>query len=191
MKKSTKKPTTLPAKTTNTLKHSITEPKKHADWTTSYYDFYQQRRVPICKNLILRLAQELITWARDDNDAITLPSFYLKRGMPKSTFYDLASKHVELAEAKRAAIALIGERREKGALRNKLNTQMVMSQQARFDEDWWTLEKKRADLKARTYQKINSDTRYTVVLDSYKDDTTIVSGLIEKEHTKEKEPDEK
>ena len=152
-----------------TPKDNIKETPPYTDWTDSYVDFYQQRRVPISKSLIIRLSKELIEWAKTDPDGFTLSGFYIEKGITRSTFHFLCDKHPELEAAKDIAKTFIARRRENGAIKNKLNTAMVIKMQHFYDEDWWKTEEKHAELKAKYNANVDKDIKYTVVLDSYKD----------------------
>ena len=129
--------------------------------------FFSYQQMPVSEGFINKLAEELVQWALEDDDALKLTSFFLSRRIGSRTFYRWAEKFPILDEAREVALEAIGNRRELAALKNKLNSTMVISQQAKYDKSWWALEQKRAELKASTQQKGDTDIRYTIVVDGY------------------------
>jgi len=147
--------------------HTTSVKRERCEWVDQYLDIYTLKRIPITKLTIERMAADLIKWAKETKDAFTISEFYLDRGIPHSTYSKLIVDHKILTEAHQTALLFLANRREKGALQNKLNTTMVMSQQARYDAEWWSLEQKRAKLKAESQSKSDENVRYTIVVDSY------------------------
>jgi len=139
-----------------------------------YRDLFVLRQQPISEAFIERLGADLVEWATTDEDALVLIDFFSSRKIHPKTFTNWTKKHPKLKEALHIAKLIIGGRREKGGLKNKFNTSMVMSQQAKYDPSWWKLEDARAKLKAETTAKAqaaqDANKQYTIVLDSYKDE---------------------
>jgi len=137
-------------------------------WTNdSYVNFYTLRKNVISEQVVEEMAKEIVIWARDKEDAFVICEFYLSKGIPKSTFYKLCKNFPVMRTALECVKEFIGMRREVGALKNKLNSSMVMSQQAKYDDSWWKLEERRADLKARSQSKHNPDVNYTIVMEDF------------------------
>lgn len=150
-------------------KDSTTEKRGHNDWAESYVEFYTHKRVPAPRSLIIRLAEEMVAWAKNDKNALKVSQFYLEKGIPSSTFDSFVNRYPEFKAAKNEAILLIGNRREIGAIKNKYNSSMITRVQHRYDREWLTAEKELADVKAIAQAKGDKDVKYTVVLDSYAD----------------------
>ncbi|MBW1678413.1 MAG: hypothetical protein JRJ79_17935, partial [Deltaproteobacteria bacterium] len=142
-----------------------------------YKDLFTLRQKPISDAFIDRLALELIEWAMKDDTALKLTQFIFSKGIPSMTFYRWVNKYETLKLVKDTALELIGNRREIGALKNKLNASLVMNQMAKYDKSWKDLEVWRAELKARTQVNAPTDTRYTFVLEDFskKDDTKTIN----------------
>lgn len=111
-----------------------------------------------------QLAQELYQWSRDDEDAYKLSQFYLSRGINNRDFTRWCQEHENLKEAREAALALIGNRREIGGLKKKLDTNIVLSSMSRYDLDWKELAEWRAQLKSESENK--SETKI-IVMESF------------------------
>lgn len=136
-----------------------------------YKDLFFPRPYPLNDAFVERLAADLVHWAIEDDDALVLVDFLHSRKLHSMTFWEWVEKYPVLKEAKAIAKQAIGSRREKGAIKGKYNPAMIMSQQAKYDPSWKALEAWRADLRAKaqaSLAKTDSDTRYTIVLDSYK-----------------------
>lgn len=110
------------------------------------------------------LAQELFLWARDDEDAYKMSQFYLNKGINNRDFSRWCDTHENLKIAKEAALVLIGNRREIGGLKKRLDTNIVMSSMAKYDTEWKELAEWRAQLKSESENK--SETKI-IVMESY------------------------
>lgn len=136
-----------------------------------YKDLFTHMTIPVSEAFINRLSDDLLSWANNDPEAFKLTQFIRKVGMHSKTFYRWCNTYPTLGDAKKAALEAIGDRRELGALKNKLNTQMVMRQQHFYDEEWWNSEVKRAHLhaqaRAEAQRNQESNINYTIVLDDY------------------------
>jgi len=146
-----------------------------------YKDLFTLREQPISEAFVDRLSADLVEWATTNDDALVLTDFYSSRKINPGTYWNWEQKHPKLTEAKKIAMLIIGARREKGALKNQLNASMVISQQAKYDPSWWALEEKRANLKAKTMQKHDSDVTYKIVVDSYADEPDKITDNMPKE----------
>ena len=156
-----------------TPQNTIPKPQERKLFCDHYKDLFTFKTIPISQEFIERLAQDLIAWATTDDDALRLTQFITKIGIHPRTFDGWSKKHPTLKFAKEAALLIIGDRREIGALKNKYNANVVMKQQHRYNEEWWDSEVKRAELKARTQQDFQGTAKYTIVLDNYADNKPI------------------
>jgi hypothetical protein len=128
-----------------------TKPKKDKSnhWLDSYVNFYTQKRYPISDQIVAKMAEDLVNWAKNDQNAFKLSQFYLDRGIPHSTFKHLLKNRPVLKQAYEAARLIIGNRREIGALKNTYNATVIMRRQHAYDVDWKDDEVWRAELKAK------------------------------------------
>lgn len=161
------------------IKHSTPDKTRANTWLEDYTDLFTFKRKPISYAFVERIAEELVTWAREDDEALKLSQFYLAKGVPHSTFKKLVNDHPALKIARDSAMQFIGNRREIGALKKKLDSGMISSQMAKYDKSWWTLEEKRAELRARTQNKDQGDVTYKVVVDSYKGEAEKTNNMPE------------
>ena len=162
----------------NSTPHLATE----GNWKEKYYvNFYTLRKELMSPRIAEELAKEVVKWASEDKKGFKISQFYLSRGIAASTFYFLINKHPVLKNAVECAKELIGNRREIGALTNKLNPNMVMSQMSKYDKSWWTLEQRRADLRAKSQQKVDPDVKYAIVVEDFSKDGDKTNNLPEEE----------
>jgi hypothetical protein len=138
---------------------------------SSFKHLYSGMTFPVSQLFIDNLAEDLVKWSRDDEEAFKITQFLRSRGIHSHTFFDWCDRFPVLAEARKAALETIGDRREIGAIQNKYNTSMIMRQQHYYDEEWWTSEVKRAELKASLDAQAQANIKYTVVVDDYSKDT--------------------
>jgi len=151
-------------KTTNTNIKEKPERKVVVDF---YEDIFTFRQMPASLAFIERLSEDLIKWATTNKNALKITQFTRDRGIHTKTFQRWANKYDVLGKARIVAKEAIGDRREIGAINNKYNTNMIISQMPKYDDTWMKLEEDRAELKARLHQKHDGDAKYTIVLDKY------------------------
>jgi hypothetical protein len=159
------------------IEHTPTGKKSRLTVSDYYQNIFTNMTIPVSEQYIARLSQDLIKWAVEDDEALKLTQFFRKIGMYSRTFYRWCEKYPVLQRARVVATEAIGDRREILALKNKLNSGMVMSQMAKYDESWKNLEQWRADLRAKAQQKHESDITYKIVVDSYEDDDSETDNL--------------
>jgi hypothetical protein len=125
----------------------------------------------------LRLAIELSTWVRENEKAYTLSQFYTMKGIPHDVYYQWASDCLELREANRLALEIMGDRREIGALENRLNSMIARFILPQYKREWREQEVFRA-----TLQRESGESRgmLTVVLDSV-EESDLVPKLEDKD----------
>jgi len=122
----------------------ITEPKKHG-WF-DYRNIYGLL-APMDEKGIGRIAEELVNWASHEDDAFKISQFYLSKGISEGTWREWVIKFDCLREAQNTAKLYIGNRREIGAIKNKLNTSVVAFTMPFYDEEWKDETIRRAALK--------------------------------------------
>ena len=137
------------------------------------FDFYKSlhtwQDVPVTDNWKDALAQELFLWARDNEEAYKMSQFYLERGIHYRDFDRWCQTHEHLKTAKEAALILIGNRREIGGLKRKLDAGIVVKSMCRYDIEWKEL--------AEWYAKLKSDNdnrpeTKIIVMEQYNPPTT-------------------
>jgi len=147
--------------------HNILADRKKTMWLEQYTNLYTLKKHPVTEPFIERISADLIKWAKEDKNALTLSQFYLEKGIPYSTFKGLMNRFPMLKMARDSAMEFMGNRREIGALKNKMNPNMVMSQQANYAPSWMELEVKRSDLRIKSQEKINPDIKYVIALEDF------------------------
>jgi len=172
------------AKVTQPNKHSIDENMSTIKVIDLYKDLFVLRERPVSEVFIERFAADMINWATNNEDALVLIDFYVSRKVNPKVAWDWEKRFPQLKAAKELTLQIIGSRREKGALKNKLNPAMVMSQQAKYDPSWWKLEESRAQLKALTQQKNDPDIKYVIAVEDFSEKTQ--SSVKKKKKKKDK-----
>lgn len=112
-----------------------------------YRDMFSGDMKPMSEKGIEKVADDLVVWARTNDDAFKLSQFYLERGISINTWKDWVDKFPKLKESQEMAKCFIGNRREIGAIKNKLNTSMVAYTMPFYDNEWKEETVRRASLK--------------------------------------------
>lgn len=87
---------------------------------------------------IRALGKQLVEWALNEPRAYRITQFFNMKGIRPDHVDKWRSKWPSLVEDMNWAIAIIGDRRETGALENRLNTAIVMRTQHIYDQVWDT-----------------------------------------------------
>jgi hypothetical protein len=110
-------------------------------WLQDYATGLAMKDVPVPNTTLIRLGEELLTWAEHDEEALTISKFFSKHKISYSTLFHWKKRCPELDESYHIAKELIGVRREEGALKGKykentvIKTLGIYSQEFRDDEN--------------------------------------------------------
>lgn len=105
-------------------------------WYELYDDIYAYTTTPISEVFLDRLFQELIDWVEQDEDALKITQFFLRKRISSDTVKRFRARDKKYEQAFQHALAVIGNRREIGALKNKFNANIVGITMPRYDKDW-------------------------------------------------------
>jgi len=129
-----------------------------------YKDIFTGLEAPMSDKGIERLAIEIVEWAHKDPEAYKLSQFFYNKGIGRDVWLDWCRKYPELERASVHAKGIIGDRRETGALKNKLNVGMVHYSMSFYDPEWKEESVRRAALKEGSSD--GAKTTFTVVVDA-------------------------
>lgn len=136
---------------------------KKETFDEEYYNTLSFRLEPATNGFFTRLAIQLITWARQDENAFMISQFYNNKGILKGTFYRWVDKHPELKQAHEAAISFISDRRELFLIeKDPSSVRYVMPQ---YSDIWAREEERKAKLKK---QEDEQNQNITVVMEPFK-----------------------
>lgn len=142
-------------------KDTSNKPSHKFDYYTSLHTWHE---TPINDAWKDNLARELFVWASENEEAYKMSQFYLAKGINNRDFARWCETHENLKIAKEAALVLIGNRREIGGLKKKLDTNIVISSMAKYDPEWKELAEWRAGLKAENENKAETK---IIVMEQY------------------------
>ena len=162
-----------------TPKHTIPPVRSTIKAIDIYKDLFILRERPVSVVFLQRLCADMLDWANTNEDALKLVNFFVSRKISPKTFWRWEKNHPFLTEARTMAMEIIGARREIGAIKNKYNAQIIMSQMAKYDPSWWKLEQKRADLRAKSQQKHDPDVKYAIVVEDFSKEADKTNNLPE------------
>lgn len=134
------------------------EIKQH--WTDSYQDVFTFKEKPVSEIYLMKLAHEMVKWARENEDALVLADFFNNKGIHRSDIQRWVGKHLFFKNAYEMTKSIIGSRREKGALLRKYDSTIVMRTMSIYDPEWKELELWRAKLKE---DQINNEPKVIVI----------------------------
>lgn len=110
--------------------------KAKVDMLEEYWNFDSMRLIPVTKATILRLAENGIKWARENERAYKVEQFLVEQGIELKTWLRWCDQHPELQNAYDHMLTIIGCRREVGLLERKLETQATMFMMPSYDPRW-------------------------------------------------------
>ena len=118
-----------------------------------FLNLHTLKMQPVSDEWLEIFAKELVDWTINDENALTMNGFYVKKGVPSRTVARWRKRSKLFNEAHEFAKMIIGCRRETGALTKKLDAGIVLRTMAMYDEEWKKLEEWRADLKIKEAEK--------------------------------------
>lgn len=127
--------------------------------------FFSWRLKPVPDAFLEHLAEELLYWAINDQNALKLSQFFTLKSIDDSDFNKWIKRNENLAKARNRAMRIIGDRRETEALKGNLNAQMVSFTMPRYDPNWKLLTEWRAKLKNQAEQEKNE--QKIVIIERY------------------------
>lgn len=119
----------------------------------------------ITYDFLKQFAIELTNWACDNDNALVISSFYLKKGILPETYKEWIATYPILGMAHSFATAAIAGRREHGAITRKYDSKFTMFSMAMYDEEWKKLEEWKAKLKRETFEKKET---HIMVIENFK-----------------------
>ena len=162
----------MKAKIKKRLKSSTPVDKEPKTGTFFFYrDIFTGLEAPMSIKGISRLATEVVEWAQKDPEALKLSQFYYSKGICRKVWYEWCGKFPELEQASNEAKYIIGDRRETGALKNKLNTGMVHYSMSFYDPEWKEESVRRAALKEGSSDGARAS--FTVVVDAIPESSVV------------------
>lgn len=102
---------------------------------------------PINEKWIQWLAQELIKWAVQDDNALKLTQFYTLHGICSADIRRWMERSDYLKRAHAFAKLVIGDRREVGAINRKYETTMIKMMMPAYDPEWAQREQEQSKLR--------------------------------------------
>lgn len=126
----------------------------------SYKDFdFRVTTISFLENF----AKNMINYALNTEDCLTVEDLFLSEGIPSGTYYDWIKKHEFFARAHKHAKEIIGRRREKGGLKRKFDTSLVKDSMYQYNSRWKKADEYRQSLKSKNTD--SSDKNITVVIE--------------------------
>jgi hypothetical protein len=101
-----------------------------------YWNFDSMRLLPMTKATILRLAENGIKWAKDNEKAYKVEQFLVEQGINLRTWQRWCEQHEELQNAHDQMVMIIGCRRESGLLERRFDSQSTMFMMPHYDGNW-------------------------------------------------------
>lgn len=151
--------------------------KKRPEWRASfslYRETGNRNNLEIPERLLKSFAYDLLDWAKNDQTALQLRSFWVFEGIASTTIYSWAKKYEWFKEILDLSKEMIGCRREDGGITNRLNSQMVILTMPAYDPEIKELIKWKASLKE---EFASQDPTIIVKMEDFK-------SLIDKKETK-------
>ena len=109
---------------------------KKSPWLEDYKDCFSFKIQPITQAAIDRLCVDLVTWAKNDINALRIEDFHFSKGICDGTYSRWKNKYENLGIAHKVAMNFLASRRELGALKKQYSETMVLKRQHAYDPEW-------------------------------------------------------
>jgi hypothetical protein len=138
------------AKKTNYKKYlEDTTTRPLTKWQSEYRNCFDWTFQPVTERFIEAFFQDLVKSAADEEGVMSLQEFYLSKGVPSKTFNAWCNRFEQAADAIETAKELIALKREKLALKNKINAGVFLAMQPRYCPEYKALLEWKASLTAK------------------------------------------
>lgn len=127
-----------PKKTRKTANPSTLneKPTIKAVWDDQYLCMFTLRQKPICDAVLEKWGAELLDWAKNCDDALKLSQFCTLKGLTMDDLLRFSKRNQVFNTAYQRAKAMLGDRREMGALKKKYDTNITAFMMPHYDKDW-------------------------------------------------------
>ena len=119
---------------TNTPELKIA-PKKQP-YLEQYLDLHIFKHRPVTEAFLDGLAEELVKWFTANNEMLLVTDFLEAKHINRTSFYRWLKMSEKLKEAHEFVTMVLCNRRENGALRFKLNANMVIKVHGHYSDIW-------------------------------------------------------
>lgn len=110
------------------------EPVSNKKSVQKFDSLWRQR--PVSDKYLDDLAIRLRDWALYNEEAFKLSQFILEEGVWEGNFFKWLERNENLREAHKDALTAIGNRREIGALKKKLDSSLTTLTMPMYDPEW-------------------------------------------------------
>lgn len=124
-------------------------------WMEDYLDCFTFKLQPVTEKFLERLGKELVHWAMNNDDALTLSQFYNAKGMHHDTF-ESWYKYPKFRMAKDLALSIIGDRREINTLKKKFDSSTNNYMMPTYSKSWKSMAQWRQSLRDDSQGKSNA-----------------------------------
>lgn len=141
------------------------EDSKEKELPEIQYCYTKQTLIQRSIDEIKEIARELVEWAYNDNNALTVVQFRTGKRIGRSCWFRWIERFHFFKVANELALEIIGVRREIGAIKNEYNSSTVMNLMPMYNEDYKKMYEWKVSL--RTIAKHEDDKSTVVVIERY------------------------
>lgn len=135
-------------------------------WAEDYLDCFSFTYKPVTESFINRFFQDMVTYFRDNEDAMQLERYYLQKGVRYDNIKKWCDKWPQAKAAYEMCLQIAGTRRELGAMTKDLDGSFVNKTLYNYLEMYRTSEEWRSSLRQKEAEK-QSSSNYTVVMEPF------------------------
>lgn len=143
-------------------KESSTKKKEKKLLKEEYLCSFSWKMQPVTDGFLERFATDLVEWALNDKNALTITDFYNKKGINRQTYYNWIKKYPIVAEAHSRAMDSLAVRREVGAIKKKYDSNAILRSMGMYSPEWQQM--KENDFKMKQALKENESKNETKIV---------------------------
>jgi len=136
-------------------------------WLEDYTDMFSFNKKMMTQTGLEKFCADLMKWVISDDDALRLDQFYAPKGISKDTFEGWCKRYDIASQTKKAALNILGSRRDIGALTRKYDAGHAARMMGYYDSDWVAEERRKIDDKVRVEEAKSSDGPKFVVIKDF------------------------
>ena len=166
--------------------HEDTKTRPLTKWQEDYRNCFDFSFRPVTERFIEQFFSDMVKSCADDDGCLSIQEYFLSKGVNSKTFYAWCQKWELAGDALETAKELIALKREKLALKNKLNAGVFLAMQPKYCPEYKALMEWKASLHNKN--PIDDNNRINVIINEVRSSDLVVkageSKLPEQELTK-------
>lgn len=128
-----------------------------------YWNFNSHVLIPVTKETLIRLGQNGVRWATENEKAYNIKKFLTEQGIAEGSWARWCNGNPELAAYRDQMKMIIGCRREDGMIERRFDTKAILKMQPMYDADYKEMMEWESNLMVKNLDSEGGNTKFIVI----------------------------